>query len=419
MATTYYTGNAIATAQVDSFTPGGVAASAVYTVTENGKSVSYTATGTDTVATVCAAIVALLNATAAPAELLEKTWATVGSPATSFKGTAKTAGKPFTISVSVSGGATLTHSTSTASSGPNDISLAANWSTGSLPANGDDVVLSGLGVRLLYNLNALSGVLLNTLTIYSNFTGTIGLPVLGGNGSYAEYRPTYWAVGAASLTVGLGSGSSSGRIKIDVGSSACAVVVSNTGSPLETGIEAMLWKGSNAGNSIAISKGSLGVAVLPGESANVTGGWSAGKVSGNGDVALRFGPNVTFSTGVHNQESGTVTTQSAMATVNKIAGTLNIAGGTIATLNNLGGAAVSLGTGTITNLVVGGSGTFDNSKDMRPKTVTNCSIYKGATIKDPNKLIAWSAGINGVQCDPINDCNLLLGTNIKLSISSL
>lgn len=422
MATNYYTGNAIATAQVDSFTPGGIAASAVYTVTENGKSISYTATATDTVATVCAAIVALLNAAStAPAELLEKTWATVGSPATSFTGTAKTAGKPFTVSVSVSVGATLTHSTSTASSGPNDISLAANWSASALPTNGDDVVLSGLATSLLYNLNSLSGVLLNTLTIYSNFTGTIGLPLLGGNGSYAEYRPTYWAIGTAALTVGVGDGNSSGRIKIDTGANSCAVVVSNTGAPLETGIEAMLWKGSNAGNSIAISKGSLGVAVLPGESANVSAGWSAGKMSNNatGDVTLRFGQNVTFSTGVHNQEGGTVTTQSAMATVNKIGGTINILGGAITNLNNLGGSAVSRGTGTITNLVIGGAGTFDNSQDMRAKTVANCSVYKGATIKDPNKLVAWTNGIKGIQCDPFNDCNLSLGTNIQITVTTL
>ena len=119
----------------------------------NGKAVVFTATAA-TVANVTAGLVALLNATTAPPEHQEITWANI---TTALTGTADTPGKPFTQTSSSVGG-TLTTAVTTANKSSNDVNDAQNWSLGTVPANGEDVYIQDTDKSLLYNLSALSAV---------------------------------------------------------------------------------------------------------------------------------------------------------------------------------------------------------------------------------------------------------------------
>jgi hypothetical protein len=83
--------------------------------------------------------------------------------------TANKAGVPFVVSVGGTGSMTL--ATTSANSGPNDYSVASNWSEGSVPVATNDVRIQG-SVDILYGLNQASVALDDVLI--EGFTGRIG-----------------------------------------------------------------------------------------------------------------------------------------------------------------------------------------------------------------------------------------------------
>src|SRR6185437_2231914 len=107
--------------------------------------------------------------------------------------------------------------TSTSSTDP---TVGANWTksdgtTGTVPGNGDDVVIAALPGVALASIDPadMSAVTLNSLTISQTFTGTIGSASLSGTFGY-------WKIGATTWTLGQPSGDGiaaigSGRIKVN------------------------------------------------------------------------------------------------------------------------------------------------------------------------------------------------------------
>lgn len=402
MSTLRFNGNSAATFQVNTITP--VAANnATYKATINGKDVSYLADASATVAEITAGLVAALNSSTVPppTEFGQVTWT---DSTTLVTATGKTAGVPFTQTSSSTGGSNTTATTTTCI-GPNFATLAANYDTGSAPVNSDDLIIDGV-VPILYSLN-LSAVALTSLTI-RNFTATIGLPQRNSAG-YPEYLGTYLQVGASTVSIDC----TSGRMKLDLGSATAATInVNNTGSPLDTGLAALLLKGTNVANVLNVNKGSVGVAMLAGEVATIAT-WRAGyKSNKSGDVSITFGAGCTLTTGI--QTGGKVETNSAMTTVTKTGGTLTHNSGAITTLTNDSGTVVYNGTGTITNYTGADGSVLDLSQDIRALTITNCTLYKGAKIIDPNKRVTWTNGISLIQCN-LNDVNLDVGTNVKVT----
>ena len=89
-----FIGNAPSIAQLDTFTPGGtIVEFNEFTITINGKAVTYIAGSTPTASTVSTGFQALLAANGFP-EFKEITWTATG---TTFTGTSKVAGRPFTM----------------------------------------------------------------------------------------------------------------------------------------------------------------------------------------------------------------------------------------------------------------------------------------------------------------------------------
>jgi hypothetical protein len=379
MGTVVWRGGAKQVPQVNTVTPANVAATNTFTVTVNGKSFTYAAAGA-TVAEVTAGLVALLSASSEPdvAEL------TIADLSTAVRITGPADGTPFTQTSSAAGGtATLTTATATAASGPNDWSVPANWNTGAVPVAADDVIVDNSDVPIKYGLDQHT-VTLTSLTIGPGFTGTIGLPERNPAG-YAEYRPTYLKVGATSVRIG-GSdqqAGGSGRVKLDNGTVQADVLVMSAGSPADSGLPAVLWKGTHAANTVEVVGGTVGLAALPGETATV----ATLKVGGGaGQLTLAGGAGLTLTT--LKQVGGAVTLGAGVTTVTKNGGTLTVLSGACTTLTNDGGEVFWQSTGSIGT--IDGAGVFDFSRDPRARTVTNATFRDGAKLSDPLGSVTWS-----------------------------
>lgn len=385
MASPAWIGNAAATYDVWTFTPGGtIEAGDVFTITRNSKALTYTATGT-TVASVVAGIVAAWNALSASLYPEFREYAAADGT-TAVVCTAVAAGVPaiFTRATTEAGGGAADAQTfgianTVPATGPNFWDNTANWDTGAVPVNADTPVLANSKVSILHGL-AQSAVTLASLRIDSTFEGDLGLPARNAGG-YQEDRATYLAIGVTALGVGQGAGAGSGRLKINTGSVLTTVSVYGTGRAKEVGLESLLWKGTHASNALLVTEGSVGVAVLPGETANLSGGLTVGyEASQETDVKLRCGPGVTL-VGV-TQTGGQVEINSAATTLDRTGGTMTARGtGAVTTLNNRSGTYLDESTGTITT--VEQQGTYDRRRALAAKTVTTLRLYRGSKTYAP------------------------------------
>lgn len=415
----YWNPNAQAITQVDTFTVTAVALGGTIAITCNGKSVTYTCINTDTVSTAAAGLLALLTSTsnpAAPAEFSDATFSQSGAIITA---TAATQGTPFTFGISSGGGATITQVHTTVNSSPSDIGNASNWldslgATG-LPVNGDDVIIADSSVSLLWNASALSAVSLNSLTIWMSFTGDIGLPEINPAG-YIEYRPTYFQIGVTTVVVGTGSvGSGSGLMRINVGAVASTWDIINTGTP-GTGTDYSLRiLGTNAANTLNMTNGSVGIAMLPTETSNFNGGIT---VNG-GSIALGFGLDLTGTTLTVNN-GGSSEIRCRVEFVSTDGGSLTFftpvaAPVTFTTITLHNGSSVTWnGPGGITTLGMYEGSNF-SKQDPSSLTVVNATLSSDSQVQDPYSGIIWTNGATIVG--PISNGPITAGPGKNLKIT--
>jgi hypothetical protein len=412
MSTILWRGDSPAIAQLDTITPASVGIGNTFTITINGKAVTYTAVAA-TVADVVAGLSALLIASTIP-EFKEITWTASGTAA--IMATATTAGVPFTQASSASGGtATLTTAHTTASSGPADASVASNYSTGSLPTNGDDLFFENTANPCLYGLSSLSAVTLNSLSVRDTFTSrtaAIGLPLFN-SGGYKEYRATYLQIGATTINIYDGTSSGCGRIKIDTGSAQTTINCYSTGAAIETGIPAFLWKGTHASNAATIYKGSFGAAFFDGEVATLAT-LKVGFVKNiNGDATVVCSSGVTLTTVT--QDGGKVEINSATTTDTVNAGTRNHYGGAPTTLTINGGVVNYRSSGTI-GALNGFGGAIDFSANIAGCTITNGTLYNGFDYNDPIKSVTWTNPL-AFKCPVSKLKRFEIGTSFSLQRS--
>lgn len=399
MSTVRWVGNARAINQVDTVTPGGTwEVDDVINFTINGKILSIVA-GDTVIANICANIVTAWTACTFP-EFLEITASVSGSTVLL---TSVTAGTPFTCAVATTetgGGAadsqTITESTTTSNSSPNDWSLALNWSTGSVPVSTDSVYIEDSSVSILYGLGQ-SAVTLTLLSIGSSFTGTIGLPDYNPSG-YEEYRTTILALSATTIKLGYGINSGSSQIRLNTGSVQTAITVYGTGNPLSPTLSAFQWKGTHSSNTLEVLKGFVSVAKNPGETSTVSAkiGYITNSAS---DSNVVFGSGVTIGS-TFAMSGGVVEINSALTTVNQTGGTLTVLAGGITTLNTYSGVTYyNTSGGTIATALIGAKGKLDFSQDMNAKTITNVLlIAAGGELSDPFGVVAYSAGYKPDKC---------------------
>jgi len=395
MATTAWKGGALAVAQVDTITVAGDwATNDTATLTINGQSLTFTVGATQTAAAVVTGLVALWEAST----IIECTEVTAADGAgDTITLTADTAGVPFTATTSevTAGTGTLSSAATTANAGPNCWDTAANWSGGAVPVDDDDIVIENSTVSIYYGLNQ-TGITADSLTIRQSFTGTIGLPRNNAAG-YVEYRPTYLVISPDVITIGEGEGTGSGRIKINCEAVQTRLDLLNSGSALEEGLGAVVWKGTHASNAANVTKGTLSIAPFAGEVATVSTLKLGYYDSQETDADVVCGSGCTLGTIIKN--GGSLVCDNATAAITaftQTAGDSTIYGDTnaVTALTIYGGTVYYCTSGTLTTGIVGSAGILDFRRDMRAKTVTNMTAYAGAAIYDPSAVVTWTNGID-------------------------
>lgn len=382
-------------AQVSTVTITGYDAATTYSITINNKTISVVGTG-GTTATTAAALQQALSASDFP-EFKEIAFSVNSSTITM---TANTAGRPFTATSGVSGGTGTIGSVTlvTANSGPSDMSVAANYTGGSLPSNGDTLVFENLeNVSVLYGLDALSGIALASV-IFRNCSGEFGLAQH--NGQYWEYRNQYLEFDADSI---LFDCPNCQLARINSLAEQTAVTVKSTGSSrISNNLETLLWKGTHNSNVLNVDRGSVGVAVLAGEVATIAT-FNQGYIDNpNSDAQVRFGPGVTL--GAVNRTGGLLQLNAGMSgnlVQREGASTLTLrGGGAYPSLVSHAGNIIYESSGTITNMTLGEDVIFDGRQNESTYTITNAiQAFKGAQFLDPMKKATW-AGIKANGCKP-------------------
>jgi hypothetical protein len=414
VATVIWKGDSAPVAQVTTCTVGGtIDAAQVFAVTIGSKTLRVAAGGTTATAVVAAIVSAwnALNAIAYPefagisiANNLDGSFTLTGAP-----------GVPFSVTLITTEGdgspadhETFTQATSTAATGPAFWLEPKNWSTGSVPVSNDDVVVQNSSANILYGLDQQS-VTLASLSIDQSFTGTIGLPRTNPAG-YVEYRGTYLQIKAAAIAIGAGAGGGSGRIKLDTGIAQVALSVLNSGSPSETGVKSILWKGTHASNTVTLSKGSFGAAVFAGETATIATLKIGFRTNVAGDCDVQLGAGCTLTAIV--KTGGNLELNSSFSTLLHSAGETTIAAGTPASLTISGGSVRYRTAGNYTQATVSGGGELDFRQDLRGRGGTNTTLYAGAILRDPAKTVTFTNPI-ALACQ-LSDVTLDLGNALNL-----
>lgn len=368
-----------AIAQVNTVTPANVLATNTFTITINNKSVTFTATLT-TVAHVTAGLVVLCDAAKSTIPEFNLLTFTDSTTCVTITGPA---GVYFVQTSSATGGtATNVTATTTAASGPSFWTGTANWSGGSNPVDTDNVTLDNSIVNIRYDLGQ-SSIEPTSLTYAASFTGDIGLPKQNENG-YVEYLPDYLTIGAALVRVGVGEGNGSGRIKHDAGTDVVAVEVIKTGSPIESGLGAFIFKGTHASNTMEVREGTVDVAPFGGETAVL-----ATLLNTAGTV--RCGTGVTLTT--VKSGGGSIELQSNVTTLTVLGGEGRIRhAATVTTLVVENARFFYDSSGTCTSATIKDGGFLDLSGDISPVTFTDLTL-NGGEVYDPYNRLTVTNGI--------------------------
>jgi trimeric autotransporter adhesin len=416
MAISYWLGKAKPVAQVNTITPANVLTTNTFSVTINEKTITFTSSS-NTVAHVTAGLTALLQASTIP-EFTEINWT---DSTTHITATGATEGIPFTQTSSASGGtATNITATTTACSGPNFADVAANWSSATLPVDGDTIILMDSNVDILYGL-ANGATTPAAIKRYQSYTGQIGLPATNENG-YPEYRNQVLTYGASADTttiavdLGLGEGAGPGLERWSFGTSAATVNIYNTGTPDQEGQKACQIQGTGAID-VNVNKGSVALAQFPGETCAVDdiniGYVNVGAIES--DVDLYCGPDCTLDAVVKSGGRAEFNSLIDGSLLNNAGDTYIYGTGNVDQLTITGGRVFYGTTGTLGGAtVVTGDGVLSFAVDQRAKTVTNpINVYgERAGVLDPFKVVS-SLVLDLEQAKSL--ANMDIGVNVKLT----
>jgi hypothetical protein len=402
MATSYWLGTADAVAQAASGsidTVDGTPGNNTFTVTIGGHAVS-TAGDTD-VATTAAALVTALNNSTDP-YFAAVTWA--NPSAGNITATADTAGVPFVAALTVSGGGTGTvtdFSDTTASAGPNHWDTAANWSEGSAPGAGDNVIIADNAVNIMWGLDQ-NAVTVASIRVDKTYTGKIGHDwktfATSADGettdaTEVEYRQKYLKIRPTLLTIGeatgVGAPAGSTRLMIDCSNDATDIEIHDTAkTSAETGRTAVRLLTASATADLYVHHAPGGVSLaadVPDETStigtvNVYDQSAATRtVVGSGTTITTYtqlgGTNV-LRAGVTtlNVRGGVLRTEGVFATT-----TINQTAGTLVASHSNGGSACC----TTCNL---DGGIIDFAQSGRARTVTTMNHEGGQIVADPGVL---------------------------------
>lgn len=264
---------------------------------------------------------------------------------------------------------------------------------GSTTAIGDTLYVTAVGAMLLSNLQALAGVVLASRQI-SSPNVVIGLPKTNIDGTaYPEYRQDYWQITATQDVLNTGSG----RIKLDHGAGQTAFTQQASGQGAETGVPAVLVKGTNANNQWNFFGGFAGIAWFSTEAAHV----NLGRVDSGASVVC--GVNCVVDT--FDNFGGTLSINGAVGTLLEHPGQ----GGGITYVNGSGAMAqLTMQSGTCyynSTAALNGAVILANNSvlsldmDQRPKTIANpISLYSSSAKFVDSYMVSGGYTLNFQNC---------------------
>jgi hypothetical protein len=325
-------------------------------------------------------------------------------------------GQPFTLTATetTAGDGTATRAAVTAGSGQHHWGTAANWSGGAAPVNADDVIIEGSAVPIKYGLDQ-NAVTLTSLTIKANVTSAffIGLPDINQDDStytHDEYLEKWLKISATTVNIGEGEGSGIKGLRLNTGTGATTVNVYRTGASIYADQPPVQWVGVHATNVVNVQRGHVGIAINGGQVATVLTIRCGYIASQTGDSTIQIGSGMTHQAGgTIEQTGGSIYSRSAVVTVTQEAGSkFYLDAIATATTIQVGGTVYDRSSGTITTLRVLDGGVFDKRMDSRAQTITNASVYSGASIYDPLATVTWTNGLDLMYCG-LEDVTLQLG----------
>jgi hypothetical protein len=240
MATVKWRGDAKGVSQVDvQQITGTPAAGSTYSVTCNGKTLTYTVPASvvsgftqDMIDGLIALWTANANQQDGIAEFTEVALTQYATDKFAF--TAITPGVPFTFTYGAGGGATQTNdaTNSVAGTGPKDAANVANYDAGALPSAGDDLWFDDASNGPEFNVTALSAIGLGNVYFTPNFKGRVGRAprVVAGRSTYIEYREQYLKLKSNSSSSKITVNSPSDLIKLNTQTFQFSLFIENTGS---------------------------------------------------------------------------------------------------------------------------------------------------------------------------------------------
>lgn len=456
MATVRWTGAAQDVRQVQTVTAANTWATGdTGTLTINNKSITVTIGSAVTTTDVAAALAAAVNAATYDTGL-------VGDETKNFGGReipefteimaessgavvtlrGRVPGVPFTLTVSenTAGTGTLSTAVTTAATGKNFLSNAANYSGGAVPSDNDTLVFAKGSVSALYALDHFrtNNIDLN-VTITGDWTGQLGLPPVNANG-YAEYRQRYFyyrgVLKSLEVTPGKSRQRGGGNLYIDL-QDQTNVSVTITGARGQDSVTPSIFlagaDASTFSNTVVVTTGA--VSIEPDDAATgstkffaaaaITIGVSNGSAA---DPVVWIGRNARLHKAASglSQQSG-VTYSYAATKSGSDECDCTIYGGTFSLEPNaaasdtadfavhsngtllFGGALGSCGTIELFG------GKLDCSLNTSPVTADKIVAYRGSTIYDPSGFVAAAVHFPGCR---LSDVNATLGADRLLDITN-
>jgi hypothetical protein len=310
---------------------------------------------------------------------------------------------------------------SVAPTGPNHFDEAENWhnpaapGTASAPADGDSLYYRDSNVSCLWGLETNSGDTFAAVHVEASYTGAIGLAVR--NDDYFEYRPTALACGITSLIVGEGEGPGSALLRFDLESVVAAVEVYRTGSST-TDLPSMIIKGGAATSTLSVYRGDVGVAVERSADTATIETLIIGYVeSQDRDASVWLGDGVGTVALIDKSGGQLRVDDSIITSLIQTGGETVIAGNEVVTSAKIySGELYCEGSNTFTSLLVGSDAVADFSRVQRSRTVTDCTVYSGATIQDSHSTVTWTNGISYDRCG-FPDTSIDIGVHKDITIT--
>jgi hypothetical protein len=289
------------------------------------------------------------------------------------------------------------------------------------------MVFDSVPTDVKYSLADLTAVTPSYLTITAGYTGKIGLPRVNEDEAgypYWEYRGKYLEIGAAAdavtivTTIGEGEGSGSSRINLNFGDAQYAATVLKSGPRIDSAAPPILLQGTHVDSTLTVMRGDVGVGYYAGESSHLATLYVGYISNQSSDAKVYCGADVDIINATIKQVGGQLTIDSTTSSgdIDCLGGILTVLSAAHSAIEATGGTVYYQSTGTITTLIIGNKGVVDFSRIPAARTVTNCTIYKGATIRDPFESVTWTNGIILSGCT-LADVTLDIGSGMTLKKS--